>query len=1133
MIFFKKRFKRKLERSNFFDKKFYLRENRDARLSKLSAIDHYIKIGMIEDRKPNINFDPVWYRNFYKDIAEADIIPIIHFILYGNVENRFINKNEESQYQKIKLSGIFDENFYKTHYDDLKEQQKDYNFLLHYIRYGESEGRKPNKKFDPLWYNQKYLNQKGSHVSPLIHFIENSETHFMNSSEEEKQNKLKIIEPSEEKKIEKDISKIKSVEKVSTKKNIRKVKPKNSSTIYKFNLEKINSEKIVGWIVNLKKPNDIFNLTLYIDDIEYISFFNDKNRSDLKKHKLSAGKGGFEVLFPKELLTEKKHKIALLLPDKTTIETSIENETTSIDYCVKPIPSYINDVTIIVPIYNAADDLEVCIDRLLTYTTSRAKLILINDASTDKRIPDILSNIPSDKKNIKVLHNVENLGFTRTVKRGIKEAGDDDVILLNSDARVTPYWLEGLKKAINSDLKIATVTPMSDRAGAFSAPKIGNSNDLPDGISEEKYALAFKRNSKSLYPTVPTGNGFCLYIRRKTINMIGSLDEKAFPRGYGEENDFCMRARLHGWKNIIDDSTYVFHDRTKSFGNSKDELIKAGRKVIDERYKDYKKAIEVFTTSPLIQTARFFSKKALKECLLPLSILPRALYVVATQTGGTPQTNRDLMSSLQENFETWTLQSDSKELILSKYTLHDTVIVHRVLLKEAVEPLTHVSSEYDNILSSWLRDYQFDLVHIRHLAWHSLSLPRLAKESGSTVINSFHDFYTLCPTVKLLDNKYTYCNGKCTNGVGECQIELWSQDALPLLKDSWIHEWRKKFSRALMYCDAYITTSESARKTILDIYPTILKDNFYIIPHGRDFSFQQIPLNQNTFNILVPGNITIAKGWNIIVGLLKQDSFEKLHFHIIGNCNQYLDHPRLTFHGAYKREEFSEVIKKVRPTVGAVFSIWDETWCHTLTELWSVGLPVMVLDYGTVAQRVRESGAGWVYNDSDIQQLYSRIIKDLTNKESITKALTATKKWQETRGILHTNSFMASSYMQVYYKAMTESLNKKQTFIENKKIKNLKVKIAVVIDSNNMKILEKVRNSMERDFIYIMLTFEQLIIAIELEELSFGIIEKTILSEDNLKTLKSLNFNYIDSSATESLTEQQLDIKIQKLLVKG
>ena len=553
--------------------------------------------------------------------------------------------------------------------------------------------------------------------------------------------------------------------------------------------------------------------------------------------------------------------------------------------------------------------------------------------------------------------------------------------------------------------------------------------------------------------------------------------------------------------------------------------------MIDERYKDYKKAIEIFTTSPLIQTARFFSKKALNECLLPLSILPRALYVVATQTGGTPQTNRDLMGSLQENFETWTLQSDSNELILSKYTRNDTVIVHRISLKEAVEPLTHISSEYDNIVSNWLRDYQFDVVHIRHLAWHSLSLPRLAKEFGSTVINSFHDFYTVCPTVKLLDDEHNYCNGKCTNGVGECKIELWNQDALPLLKNNWIHEWRKKFLTALMYCDIYITTSKSARDTILDIYPTISKDNFYVIPHGRDFLFQQIPLDNNTFNILVPGNITIAKGWNIIVGLLEQDYFEKLHFHIIGNCNQYLEHPRLTFHGAYKREEFSEVIKKVRPTVGAVFSIWDETWCHTLTELWSVGLPVMVLNYGTVAQRVNESSAGWVYDDSDIKQLYSKIIKDLTDKDSITQALISTKKWQETRGVLHTNSFMASSYMQVYYKAMTESLNQKQTFLENIKLKTLKAKIAIVIDSSNTNILEKVRNSMERDFIYIGLTFKQLIVAIELKELSFAIIEKEILSEDNLKILKSLNFKYIDSLAIESLNEQQLDIKAQELLV--
>src|SRR3712207_8814600 len=59
----------------------------------------------------------------------------------------------------------------------------------------------------------------------------------------------------------------------------------------------------------------------------------------------------------------------------------------------------------------------------------------------------------------------------------------------------------------------------------------------------------------SLHDALPisTGNGFCMYIRRDCLDAVGMLDEEAFPRGYGEENDFCMRATRDGWINLVED----------------------------------------------------------------------------------------------------------------------------------------------------------------------------------------------------------------------------------------------------------------------------------------------------------------------------------------------------------------------------------------------------------------------------------------------------------------------------------------------------------------------------------------------------------------------------------------------------
>ena len=135
-------------------------------------------------------------------------------------------------------------------------------------------------------------------------------------------------------------------------------------------------------------------------------------------------------------------------------------------------------IVIIVPVYNAASDLEACLASLIAHTSRPASILIIDDASTDPAIPPLLDRF-SVIAGITVLRNERNLGFTLTVNKGINLAGRADVVLLNSDAVVTPRWLENLHLAAYSHHRIATVTPLSDNAGAFSVPEYGQANPRP------------------------------------------------------------------------------------------------------------------------------------------------------------------------------------------------------------------------------------------------------------------------------------------------------------------------------------------------------------------------------------------------------------------------------------------------------------------------------------------------------------------------------------------------------------------------------------------------------------------------------------------------------------------------------
>ena len=245
------------------------------------------------------------------------------------------------------------------------------------------------------------------------------------------------------------------------------------------------------------------------------------------------------------------------------------------------------EVAIIVPVYNAPDDVERCLDSVLAHTSGPSRLIVIDDASTDVRIAPLLERYRGIA-GVDILANAQNLGFTATVNRGIALAGEADVVLLNADAEVAESWLTGLRRALHAADDIATVTAVSDNAGAFSVPELERENPFPATWTFAETALALWQDAGLAYPQLPTGNGFCMAIRRQVIAAIGAFDVAAFPQGYGEENDFCQRACAAGYRHLIAGNVLVRHARSRSFGHERRQALgRAGMQVLRERWPRY------------------------------------------------------------------------------------------------------------------------------------------------------------------------------------------------------------------------------------------------------------------------------------------------------------------------------------------------------------------------------------------------------------------------------------------------------------------------------------------------------------------------------------------------------------------
>ena len=249
-------------------------------------------------------------------------------------------------------------------------------------------------------------------------------------------------------------------------------------------------------------------------------------------------------------------------------------------------------VDLIVPVYRGLDETLRCLYTVLTAkNTACANLIVIDDASPDPDLSAKLSEL-AEAGLFTLLVNETNLGFVKTANRGMRLNTARDIVLLNSDTEVYDFWLDQILAHAASDQTIASITPLSNNATICSYPVTLENNNYDVEIGGAAInELAFEVN-KGQAVDVPTGVGFCMYIRREALSQTGYFDECNFAKGYGEENDFCMRTAQAGWRNVLALDTYVRHHGEVSFGKSASAAQAKGLLALTKKHPVYPGVVE-------------------------------------------------------------------------------------------------------------------------------------------------------------------------------------------------------------------------------------------------------------------------------------------------------------------------------------------------------------------------------------------------------------------------------------------------------------------------------------------------------------------------------------------------------------
>ena len=264
-----------------------------------------------------------------------------------------------------------------------------------------------------------------------------------------------------------------------------------------------------------------------------------------------------------------------------------------------------NLVDIVIPVYRNHELTQRCVESVLNAPDPvMGAIYLINDATPEPELAQYCQQVAQDER-VELIEHTENQGFVASVNEGFRLADGRNVVILNSDTEVPKNWLSRMRAAADQHPKAASITPFSNNATICSYPNLCGDNELPRGLNHEAVDALFSEVNNRQVVEIPTGVGFCMYLRRAAIDDVGVFDADAFGRGYGEENDWCLRATEKGWKHLLCADLFVYHAGGASFGDEAEGYQANALAVISERYPDYERQIAAFIEADPIESARY------------------------------------------------------------------------------------------------------------------------------------------------------------------------------------------------------------------------------------------------------------------------------------------------------------------------------------------------------------------------------------------------------------------------------------------------------------------------------------------------------------------------------------------------
>jgi GT2 family glycosyltransferase len=229
------------------------------------------------------------------------------------------------------------------------------------------------------------------------------------------------------------------------------------------------------------------------------------------------------------------------------------------------------EMSVVIVAWNARHYLDLCLDSLAKAPPRRSmEVLVVDNASADGSAAMVESKYPWAK----LIKSKENLGFAKGNNVAIRQAAGKYVALVNPDVIVFPGCLDALADFLDENPKVGNVGPrvfnpdMTMQSTCRRFPTLWNNFCSATRLESIFKGRPFFAGEHMFYfphdRTLPVDVivGCFSTIRRETFDEVGLLDEGLFM--YGDDVDWCRRARNAGWEVMFHPGGQAIHDRGKT-----------------------------------------------------------------------------------------------------------------------------------------------------------------------------------------------------------------------------------------------------------------------------------------------------------------------------------------------------------------------------------------------------------------------------------------------------------------------------------------------------------------------------------------------------------------------------------------